>query len=86
MSKIKDRVQDLSVKAYIIGHEGVDRLKHLPARAHQDMVSGKRAQGILEYGIILVVVVGLAVIVKSLKDTVGSKLQEASKMVQGVKS
>jgi hypothetical protein len=61
-------------------------VKSLANKANEHVASDKKAQGILEYGL-LFVVVGLALIMglRKLKDALSSKLEDATKTINDTK-
>ena len=61
-------------------------VKSLANKANEHVASDKKAQGILEYGL-LFVVVGLALIagLRKLKDSLNSKLGEATNSINNTK-
>lgn len=61
-------------------------VKSLANKANEHVASDKKAQGILEYGL-LFVVVGLALIMglRELKNALSSKLEDATKTINDVK-
>lgn len=61
-------------------------VKSLANKANEHVASDKKAQGILEYGL-LFVVVGLALIMglRKLKDALSSKLEDATKTINETK-
>ena len=61
-------------------------VKSLANKANEHLASDKKAQGILEYGL-LFVVVGLALIMglRKLKDALSSKLEDATKTINDTK-
>ena len=61
-------------------------VKSLANKANEHVASDKKAQGILEYGL-LFVVVGLALIIglRNLKDALSSKLEDATKKINNTK-
>lgn len=61
-------------------------VKSLANKANEHVASDKKAQGILEYGL-LFVVVGLALIIglRKLKDALSSKLENATKTINETK-
>lgn len=61
-------------------------VKSLANKANEHVASDKKAQGILEYGL-LFVVVGLALIIglRKLKDALSSKLEDATKTINDTK-
>jgi len=57
----------------------------LASRAKKDLASDKKGQGILEYGVLLIVVgLGMFVAVTALKNTMANKLNQASSMLGNV--
>lgn len=61
-------------------------VKSLANKANEHVASDKKAQGILEYGL-LFVVVGLALIMglRKLKEALSSKLDDATKTINNTK-
>ena len=61
-------------------------VRSLANKANEHVASDKKAQGILEYGL-LFVVVGLALIMglRKLKDALSSKLEDATKTINDTK-
>lgn len=61
-------------------------VKSLANKANEHVASDKKAQGILEYGL-LFVVVGLALIIglRKLKDALSAKLEDATKTINDTK-
>ena len=61
-------------------------VKSLANKANEHVASDKKAQGILEYGL-LFVVVGLALIMglRKLKDALSAKLEDATKTINDTK-
>lgn len=77
----------VTTKAFVKVISAKTYFNQLAVRAKQDMASDKKGQTILEYGILFVAVgLGLVYAVTRLKDTISSKLDEAGREIQGVKS
>ena len=72
-------MNNISIKAMSKIAAGKSYVKTLAARAKKDLASDKKGQGILEYGVLFIVVgLGMLVAVSYLKNTMSNKLKEAS--------
>ena len=59
----------------------IERLKE---KAHRDITGDKKAQGVIEYGMLIAVIIGLVVFIAGLKDKIAGKLNQAGSMIDGL--
>lgn len=77
--RCEKKMKNISIKAMSKIAAGKSYVNTLAARAKRDLASDKKGQGILEYGVLFIVVgLGMLAAVSFLKNTMSNKLDEAS--------
>ena len=75
-------MKNVTTKVFSIVSSAKAYANALAVRAKKDMASDKKGQGILEYGVLFIVVgLGLVLAVQGLKDKISAQLTKAGDMV-----